>query len=97
MKRIAIALMVAMLVSLAVVGVAAAQWPPYYYAGWQDCFPPGCIPPYHASMYGDYARWAPTNIYNINYTYNNYNYTYNNYSYRYDYDYRYNWNYLIDP
>ncbi len=55
MKRIAIALLVAMLVSLAVVSVAAAEWPPYYYAGWRDCFPPGCIPPYHYGMYGSYG------------------------------------------
>ena len=85
MKRIAIGFLVALLVSLLLVGVAAAEWPPYYYAGWRDCNLPGCIPPYSYGMYHDYGRWAPSNYYNYNYTYNNYNYTYNNYNYTYGY------------
>ena len=92
MKRIAIGFLVALLVSLLLVGVAAAEWPPYYYAGWRDCNG-GCIPPYNYGMYHDYGRWAASNYYNYNYTYNNYNYTYNNYNYDYDYDYNYNLNY----
>ena len=86
MRRIGIGLLLALLVSLMVVSVASADWPPYYYAGWRDCFPPGCIPPYHYGMYGDWARQVQYNYYNYNYY--NYNYTYN-----YDYDLNYNYYY----
>jgi hypothetical protein len=92
MKRIGVGFMVALLVSLMLVGVASAEWPPYYYAGWRDCYPPGCIPPYHYGMYGDWNRWVPMNNYNINYNYNYYNYNYNYYN-NYNYPYRYQpWN-----
>jgi len=93
MKKIGLGLLLALLATLLLVGIAAADSPPYFYAGWQDCFPPGCIPPYNYGMYGDWERWAPHNTYNTfnytnNYTYNDYDYTYN-----YDYDLNYNTNY----
>jgi hypothetical protein len=72
MRKIAIGLLLAALLSVMLVGVAAAQgWPPYYYAGWRDCYPPGCIPPYHYGMYGGYWPGYGSG----NYTYN-YNYSY---------------------
>jgi hypothetical protein len=97
MKRIAIGLLLALIVSSTLVGVAAAQgWPPYYYAGWSDCYPPGCIPPYNYGMYGGYGAAYNHNTYNYEYNYN-YTYNYNNYNYDYNNYNHYNYAYSYNP